>query len=125
MKWFSLKPEALKSDSYLSLSARYLALTGKPIDIYSAYLYDSAFLLAKSVVEAQSDDGLKVGRVFLEVCNSTYGVTGWCGLDLIRDRIPPRYDIWSYAVTNSNTTSGILVGTFDPMNHKVVFYSSR
>jgi ABC-type branched-subunit amino acid transport system substrate-binding protein len=100
VKWISLKPETPKSDSYLSLSSRYLSLTGQQIDIYSAYIYDSAFLLARSVIEAQSADGSKVGTVFQEVCNSTFGVTGWCGLNLNRDRIPPPYEIWSYARTS-------------------------
>jgi ABC-type branched-subunit amino acid transport system substrate-binding protein len=119
VKWISLKPETPKSDSYLSLSSMYLSLTGQQIDIYSAYLYDSAFLLAKSVIEAQSADGSKVGVVFQEVCNSTFGVTGWCGLNLNRDRIPPPYEIWSYARTASNTTAPILVGTLDPAHtHK-------
>jgi ABC-type branched-subunit amino acid transport system substrate-binding protein len=124
LKWISLKPETSKSDSYLSLSSRYQALMGQPIDIWSAYLYDSAFLLASSVVEAQSDDGLKVGGVFQEVCNSTFGVTGWCGLNMNRDRIPPPYEIWTYASTSSNSTARILVGTLNPINHKATFYNS-
>jgi branched-chain amino acid transport system substrate-binding protein len=124
LKWISLKPEAPNSDSYSSISARYLALTGKQIDIYSAYLYDAAFLLAKSVIETQSTDGIKVGGVFQEVCNSTYGVSGWCGLDVNKDRIPPPYEIWTYTSTTSNSTAGILVGTLDPVNHEVTFYRS-
>jgi ABC-type branched-subunit amino acid transport system substrate-binding protein len=124
VKWISLKPETLKSDSYLSLSSRYLSLTGQRIDIYSAYLYDSAFLLARSVIEAQSADGLKVEAVFQEVCNSTFGVTGWCGLDLNRDRIPPPYEIWSYTMITSNTTVARLIGTLDPVKHEILFYES-
>lgn len=124
IKWISLKPEILKSDSYLSLSSRYQVLMGQPIDIWSAYLYDSAFLLARSVVEAQSAEGPKVEDVFQEVCNSTIGVTGWCGLDPNRDRIPPPYEIWSYARTTSNTTVAHLVGTLDPVKHEVSFYES-
>ena len=124
VKWISLKPETLKSDSYLSLASRYKALTGEVMSIYSAYLYDSAFLLARSVVEAQSDDGLKVGGVFQEVCNSTFGVTGWCGLDLNRDRIPRQYEIWGYARTTLNTTVALQVGTLDPVKHEALFYES-
>jgi ABC-type branched-subunit amino acid transport system substrate-binding protein len=124
LRWISLKPEAPNSDSYNNLSARYLALTGKQIDIFSTYLYDAAFLLARSVVEAQSPDGVKVGSVFHEVCNSTYGVSGWCGLDVNRDRIPSPYEIWTYKGTSSNSTIGILVGTLDPVNHEVTFYKS-
>ena len=99
-------------------------MMGQQIDIYSAYLYDSAFLLARSVIEAQSTEGPKVGGVFQEVCNSTFGVTGWCGLDLNRDRIPPPYEIWSYIRTTSNTTVAHLVGTLDPVKHEVSFYES-
>lgn len=124
VKWISLKPETRKSNSYLSLSTRYKALTGEVMDVYSAYLYDSAFLLARSVIEVQSADGLKVGGVFQEVCNSTFGVTGWCGLDLNGDRIPPSYEIWSYTRTTSNTTVAHLVGTLDPVQHEVSFYES-
>jgi ABC-type branched-subunit amino acid transport system substrate-binding protein len=114
VKWISMKPETPKSESYRSLSSRYLALTGQALDIYSGYLYDSAFLIARSVIEAQSVDGLKVMSVFHQICNSTFGVTGWCGLDLNRDRIPPLYEIWSYARTTTNTTAPSLVGTLDP-----------
>ncbi|MCX6654162.1 MAG: hypothetical protein NTY03_03465 [Candidatus Bathyarchaeota archaeon] len=67
---------------------------------------------------------MEVGVVFQEICNSTFGVTGWCGLDLNRDRIPPPYDIWSYARTTSNTTVAHLVGTLDPVKHEVLFYES-
>ncbi len=114
VKWISLKPEVPISESYRSLSTRYKALIGEVMGIYSAYLYDSAFLLARSVIEAQSADGLKVVAVFQDVCNSTFGVTGWCGLNLNRDRIPPQYEIWSYTGTTSNTTTPILIGTLDP-----------
>ncbi|MCX6649772.1 MAG: ABC transporter substrate-binding protein [Candidatus Bathyarchaeota archaeon] len=124
LRWISLKPEAPNSDSYNNLSARYLALTGKQIDIFSTYLYDSAFLLARSVVEAQSDDGIKVEGVFQEVSNSTFGVSGWCGLNVNRDRIPPRFEIWTFTSTASNSTTRILVGTLDPVSHKVTLYNS-
>jgi hypothetical protein len=124
IKWISLKPEAPNSDSYGSLSARYLALTGEKIDIFSTYLYDAAFLLARSVVEVQSTDGVKVGGVFQEVCDSTYGVSGWCGLDVNRDRIPPVYEIWTYVITTSNSTASVHVGRLDPVSHKVIFFNS-
>jgi ABC-type branched-subunit amino acid transport system substrate-binding protein len=124
MKWISLKPETSTSSSYVNLSARYRALTGHPMDISSAYLYDSAFLLARSVIEAQSTDGIKVGGVFREVCDSTLGVTGWCGLDGDGDRIPPRYEIWGYTRTASNATASIIVGSLDPFTHIVDFHES-
>jgi ABC-type branched-subunit amino acid transport system substrate-binding protein len=124
IKWISLKPETLKSDSYLSLSLRYLSLMGQQIDISSAYLYDAAFLLVRAVVEAQSSDGVKVGSVFQEVCYSTVGVTGWCGLDVNHDRIPSNYEIWSYARTTLNTTVALQAGTLDPVKHEVSFYES-
>ncbi len=113
VKWISTKPEFPKSESYTSLSSRCLALTGKSIDIYSAYLYDSAFLLARSVIEAQSIEGLRIASIFQRVSNSTFGISGWCGLDLNKDRIPPPYEVWSYVKT-SNTTTPILLGVFEP-----------
>jgi ABC-type branched-subunit amino acid transport system substrate-binding protein len=122
IKWISLKPEMPTSDSYNALSARYLALTGTQIDIYSAYLYDAIFVLAQSVIEAQSTNAVKVWGVFGRISNSTYGVTGWCGLNVNEDRIPPMYEVWKYNGTSSNTTSSILVGTLDPVKHNVNFF---
>ena len=84
------------------------------MDIYSAYLYDSAFLVARSVIEAQSVDGLKIEDIFHGVCNSTFGVSGWCGLDLNKDRIPPPYEVWSYVRNSSNVTSPTLLGVLEP-----------
>jgi hypothetical protein len=71
--WASLKPETPNSDAYRSLSTRYESLIGRELDISSAYLYDSAIVLARSIVEAQSADGLKVGSVFPMVANTTFG----------------------------------------------------
>ncbi len=122
LKWISVKEEVSRSISYVDLSNRYWALTSDELDIYSAYLYDAFFILARSVVEAQSVEAVDVRGVFPIVCASTFGVSGWCGLDRNGDRIPPGYEIWSYEVDGEGSAICVNVGTLDPYRHIVTFY---
>ncbi len=116
--WVSLKPDMPQTDAYRSLSTRYESLIGRELDISSAYLYDSAMVLARSIVEAQSADGLKVGSVFPMVANVTYGVTGWCGLNSDHDRIPTPYGIWSYTTAGNGTVTSVKIGSLIPATYR-------
>jgi hypothetical protein len=116
--WVSLNPELPNSEAYRRLSTRYESLIGRELDISIAYLYDSAIVLARSIVEAQSADGLRVGSVFPLVANMTYGVTGWCGLNSDHDRVPPPYDIWSYTTAVNGTIAAEQIGTLIPERYR-------
>jgi hypothetical protein len=116
--WVSLKPDMPITDAYRSLSIRYESLIGRDLDISSAYLYDSAMVLARSIVEAQSADGLRVGSVFPMVANVTYCVTGWCGLNVYHDRIPPPYGIWNYTTNINGTVTSVQSGILIPATYR-------
>ena len=122
LKWISVKEEVSSSISFVDLSNRYRVLTGDEIDIYSAYLYDAFFILARSVVEVQSVEAADVRGVFPIVCASTFGVSGWCGLDGNGDRIPSSYEIWSYEVDGEGSVICVNVGKLDSYRHIVTFY---
>ncbi len=62
-----------------------------------AYLYDSAWAIAASVLETRSVNASVVAGVFPEVCSRLYGASGWCRLDQNGDRAALPLDVWFYA----------------------------
>ncbi len=121
LKLFSLLPQEPATSSYAELEVRYEEATGKPFDIYSAYLYDAAWVLAKSILDTGSDDATKVAAALPGVCERFYGVTSWCRLNEYGDRTPPPYDIWFYAPGTTSPSESLLAGTYTPETGETVW----
>jgi branched-chain amino acid transport system substrate-binding protein len=60
------------TSKYLNIQARFEALTHQQFSIYSAYLYDAAFAIAKSVIEASSNNATTVATILPQICNDMY-----------------------------------------------------
>jgi ABC-type branched-subunit amino acid transport system substrate-binding protein len=81
--------DELKSRAPNNYSRNYLNDQG-------AYLYDSAWAIASSVLETRSTDASVVAGVFPDVCGRLNGASGWCRLDPNGDRAPLPFDVWFY-----------------------------
>ena len=114
LKLYSLLAQMPDSTRYNDLKAQYEAATGKDFSIYRAYLYDAAWVLAKTILETGSDDATRVAAALPSVCENHYGVTGWCKLDEYGDRAPPTYDIWYYAPGATAPSVSALAGNYYP-----------
>jgi branched-chain amino acid transport system substrate-binding protein len=88
------KPASLK---YAELGNRYATFANDEFTIYRAYLYDAAWVVAKSILETGSDDVSKVAAVLPKVSEGYFGASGWCRLNEFGDRVPASYDVWMYA----------------------------
>jgi branched-chain amino acid transport system substrate-binding protein len=125
MKLYSLLPSKSVNRQYQVLESRYTALTGLPLggysvypgfslEAYNAYLYDSAMIIMKAMLQADSYKADDVVNLIQPICNNYYGVSGSCSLNEFGDRLPPPYDIWGYGVVNGKVEF-VRYGGVDPV----------
>ena len=114
LKLFSLLLQEPDTPRYAELESRYVEATGEGFSIQSAYLYDAAWVLAKTILETGSDNATKVTAALPGVCAVYYGTTGLCRLNEYGDRAPPPYGIWFYAPGRTAPSESLLAGTYDP-----------
>jgi branched-chain amino acid transport system substrate-binding protein len=114
LKLFSPLAQKPNTAKYAALEARFTEATGRTFGIYQAYLYDAAFVLARTIIETGSYDATKVAAALPGVCENTYGVSGWCKLNEYGDRAPPPFDIWYYAPGVVVPSEGHIAGDYDP-----------
>lgn len=78
------------------VSEAYQEEFGEPLGFIEANVYDGCWIMALSVIEANSTKGVAVYEVLPDVAARYSGVTGRCILDEYGDRIKMNYDIWGY-----------------------------
>ena len=128
--FYSLLSRETPTPLYYDLEKRYVALTKQQYGIYSAYLYDAAYAITKSVIMTGSIDASKVSAVFPMVCASMYGASGWCQLDQNGDRAAPPYDVWGFYPGSmasppvSRASVSLIVAQYDPVFQKTTFIPS-
>jgi len=76
---------------------------GEPLGFIEANLYDGCWIMALSVIEANSTEGVDVYKALPDVAASYSGVTGRCILDEYGDRIEMDYDVWGYFEVEGET----------------------
>jgi ABC-type branched-subunit amino acid transport system substrate-binding protein len=96
------------------LEARYIEATGRPFDVYSAYLYDAANVLAKAIIETSSDNATIVTTALPRVCENTYGASSWLRLNKYGDRAPTPFDIWYFAPGTIKPADIHIAGIYNP-----------
>ena len=114
MKLYSLLPSEQHNEQYTTLENRYTALTGSPLGIVNARLYDTAMIIMKAMLLADSDKADDVVNLIPILCDDYYGVSGSCSLNKFGDRLPPPYDIWGYGVVEGKTEF-VRYGEVDPV----------
>jgi ABC-type branched-subunit amino acid transport system substrate-binding protein len=129
MKLFSFLPSVSVNRQYQALERRYTALTGLPLggysvysgfslEAYNAYLYDSAMIIAKAMLLADSGKADDIVNLIQPLCDNYYGVSGSCSLNEFGDRLPPPYDIWGYGVVEGKVEF-VRYGGVDPLTSVV------
>ena len=121
---YSLLSHETVTPSFVALEQRYMSLTHQQYSMYSAYMYDAAFAIAKAVFETSSTDASKVSAIFPSICNSMYGVSGWCRLDSYGDRAAPPYDVWGFYPSATKASVSVIMAQYDPDYRKTTFITS-
>jgi len=97
MRVFSLMAKSPESSLFNALKTRYETLTKQQYTAYGAYAYDVNFVIANSVIMAQSQKGEDVVSLQIPVAMQTWGAGGWCSLAANGDRLAPPFYVWFYA----------------------------
>ena len=84
------------NEDYQEVNKLYIKEFGEPLDFSIANVYDGCWLLALSVIEAESTKGDDVSRVFGDVAYKHYGITGPLDVNEEGDRSWIRYYIYGY-----------------------------
>jgi branched-chain amino acid transport system substrate-binding protein len=98
------------------------AYPGVACDTYCLGAYDDVWLGALATLQAGSTDGAKIQASMLSVASSTYGLTGWLGLQPSGDRIPTSYQIWKVIAAGTGGT-WVLAGTWDNASDSITWNS--
>jgi ABC-type branched-subunit amino acid transport system substrate-binding protein len=93
LKLFSLLPDEPDSQKYIEIKEKCMNATGGTFNVYYAYLYDSAFALARAIIETSSDNASKITAALPGICESTIGASGWLKLNRFGDRAPLPFTI--------------------------------
>ncbi len=114
VKLLSLRAQVPSTSKYTELKNRYAEVSDANFTIYQAYLYDSAWIIAKGILETGSYDAEKVTSILPKICDDFYGASGLCRLNAYGDRAPSPYDVWYYAPGICNPSESRIAGIFNP-----------
>jgi len=113
LKTFTPSIQSFKSSIIDELKFRYPS-GASYLNDQGAYLYDGAWAIAASVLEARSANASMVASVFPDVCGRLYGASGWCRLDQFGDRAPLPLDVWFYKQDSSDVKPRYYAGLYEP-----------
>jgi branched-chain amino acid transport system substrate-binding protein len=114
VKLLSLIAQKPSTSKYVELESRYTAVTHDDFTIYQAYIYDAAWVVAKSILETGSYDAEKAAAILPSLCEDFHGVSSWCRLNEYGDRAPPPYDVWGYAPGIDKPSESYVAGIYTP-----------
>ena len=129
-RWIGILIAPPETSRYLNLTSRYEALVKQQVNPFVVNCYDAAWILARSVLESQSVEGLKVRAVLPDVCSWTYGWGGWCMLDENGDRLPLSGQIYCYRIRFNEPPDGgyivrdLVIGGVDFDSHRIFWDSA-
>jgi len=96
VRLLSPDPEAPETEAYRRVSEAYRGAFDEPLGFYDANIYDCCWIMALSVIEADSTDSSKVAEAIPEVASSYTGASGNCHLDPNGDRDAVDYAVWGF-----------------------------
>ncbi|MCW4012338.1 MAG: ABC transporter substrate-binding protein, partial [Candidatus Bathyarchaeota archaeon] len=85
------------SAQYRDVNERYISIVGSDLGLYNATLYDTCWLYAYTILEAESQNTLNVLNQLPLTAANHNGITGTWLLDAGGDRISPDYSIMGLA----------------------------
>jgi len=90
------------NEDFQEINRLFLDKFGEPLDFCLANVYDGCWLLALSVIEAESTNSLDVSQVIETVAYNHYGITGPLNVNSHGDRSWIRYYFYGYYEINEN-----------------------
>jgi branched-chain amino acid transport system substrate-binding protein len=124
LKIFSTLAAPGESPRYKALYDRYYALTKMPLGIYTANIYDIAWILASAVLQAQSTDPKILIPLIHTIAYNHFGASGWTRLNEAGDRATGDYEIWGYGDPDRDgKVDNVKYGFFDGTTGKVTWYT--
>ena len=105
-------PVVVNSFQYNRVNGLFVASFGYPMGLEEANLYDSLWLLAKTVIETNSTAQETVAANLPGIASEYFGVGGPLDLDEYGDRVLAQYDYWEYRFVNG-TVQAIKTGSYD------------
>ena len=89
---------------------------------HTAALYDSIWLMVKSILETGSVNGSDIRRVLIPISHKHYGLSGWCSLDENGDRLPQIFNIWGlYKDPETGKFGSMKFGEYDGRINKATW----
>lgn len=122
LKIFSPSPAPAESSNYTSFKERYDELVGFPLDFYQTCKYDTAWIIVKAILEAQTTDVDQLLEVIPDIASKTFGASGWCKLNEAGDRETADYEIWGYGYA-SGRVRNIRYGLYDSVTGQVSWFT--
>ena len=90
------------NEDFQEINRLFIDAFDEPLDFCLANVYDGCWLLALSVLEAESTDSFDVSKVFETVAYDHYGITGPLDVNSQGDRSWIRYYFYGYYEINEN-----------------------
>lgn len=104
-------PSTAENKVYESVNQAFVDEFNRSLGYYNANIYDCCWVMALSVIEADSAEGLAVLEVLPETAGEYTGVSGNCHLDTNGDRDTVDYDLWGYFEVD-DTCKSLRCGTY-------------
>lgn len=128
----------MNSTLRLSFAEKHKAKVGYVPGTYSICLYDSIWLVVKTILETATTDTTVLKKVLPMVASRYFGASGWCLLDENGDRAMLNYDLWAvikeseaplckfvyyYNVTiNGERLAWAIVGSYDSVTGEITWF---
>ena len=112
VRLYSTLAAPAETDKFTGLYDRYFAQVAQPFGYYSACSYDIGWVLADSMLSAQSTDALDLIPLQMTVSNNNFGSSGWNKLNAAGDRAGSNYQIWGYGDIGSGLQN-VVYGMYD------------
>jgi branched-chain amino acid transport system substrate-binding protein len=91
----AMQPAATRLLSYYN--DRFFAVNGLVPEHSHINKYDITQIYIKSILETASLDAADITNAFPKIANNHMGISGWCELNEVGDRVPGIFYIWGYA----------------------------
>jgi hypothetical protein len=120
-----ISPDTICADTpiYERVNAAFEAEFNETLGYDDANIYDSCWILALSVIEAGTEEGWNVSKVFPGVAESFTGASGICALDELGDRDPTEFALWGYSEVDGDVRS-LRFGTYSSISDEVAWDES-
>ena len=83
------------NNAYADVQERFMEYTGRTSDAHTFPIYDSVWVLGKTILETDSIDPLTVRDAIIDVASRHTGAIGTINLNKFGDFATPNYDLWS------------------------------